>query len=432
MGEDCRHRSRAVADLQLKLYRKASSRKEKRFKHLKKLLVKKEVLHAAWENLNRDSSAAGVDFLSIRQVEEAGVEGFLRTVREELKTERYRAENVRRVDIPKDSGGKRHLGIMTVKDRLVQGAVKLVIEPIFEADFEDSSFGFRPCRSTRLASLEVYRWLETGMNRVVKGDVKDCFDNIPHDKLMDCLKTRIGDIYLLSLIESWLKVGVVKGGSVSYPEKGVLQGGVISPLLVNIYLDQFDKCWKREVFAGDAGEPGERLVRYADDFVVLGKNWVEFARIRKVLADLDLEVNKEKTLISNLEKGFEFLGYYFLAVSSEEGLEGKIRITPTDGSVRRVIEAIEKATEFNPQAPEPLGPVLEEVQKVVCPWYYYYRHTEYTEGLEEIQRYFNAQLREYIRKSRELEASTVQGEGRNGGGWVCGEDGGDRGVSKAF
>ena len=219
MDGDYRHHSRAAAHIQMKLYGEASSRKEKRFKHLKKLLMKEEVLRAAWENLNRNTNSAGVDSLSIRKIEESGVDEFLQTVREELKTNRYRTDNIRRVDIPKDNGSQRHLGIMTVKDRLVQGAMKLVLEPIFEADFEDCSFGFRPCRSTKLASLEVYKWLETGLNQVVKGDVKDCFDSIPHDKLMNCMKVRIDDKYVLSIIESWLKTGVMEAGSVSYPKK---------------------------------------------------------------------------------------------------------------------------------------------------------------------------------------------------------------------
>ena len=279
MDRDYRHHGRDIAHIQMKLYREASSRKEKPLKHLKKLLVKEEVLSAAWENLNRDTNSTGVDCVSIRQVEGSGVDEFLETVREELKTNRYRAENIRRVDIPKENGSMRHLGIMTVKDKLVQSAMKLVLEPIFEADFENCSFGFRPFRSTKLASLEVYKWLETGLNQVVKGDIKDCFDSIPHKKLMDCLKAKIEDKYLLSIIESWLKAGVVEGDSVSYPEKGVPQGGIISPLLVNIYLDQIDKLWRRDVFEGRVGRPNERLVRYADDFVVLGKNWVDFSRI---------------------------------------------------------------------------------------------------------------------------------------------------------
>lgn len=395
----------------MKLYREASSRKEKRFKHLKKLLAKEEVLRAAWGNLNRDTNSAGVDCLSIRQVEEAGVDEFLETVREELKTNRYRVNNIRRVDIPKEDGNKRHLGIMTVKDRLVQGAMKLVLEPIFEADFEDCSFGFRPFRSTKLASLEVYKWLETGLNQVVKGDIKNCFDSIPHKQLIDCLKARIGDKYLLSIIETWLKAGVVEADSVYYPEKGVPQGGIISPLFVNIYLSQLDRQWRRNIFDGHTVRSEERLVRYADDFVVLGRNWVDFAHIEAVLAELGLEINREKTYISNIKKGFEFLGYAFREVTSEEGLEGKIRLTPSGSSVRRVIEAVEKATEVEPSSPRPIEYVLEDVQKVVRPWICYYHHTEYFEGLEEIQRYFNAQLCEYTRKYRETEFSRMQ-EGR--------------------
>ncbi|MDI9394772.1 MAG: group II intron reverse transcriptase/maturase [Euryarchaeota archaeon] len=392
----------------MKLYRESSSKKEKPLKHLKKLLVKEETLRTAWKNLNRDTNSVGVDCLSIRQVKESGVDDFLKAVQKELKTNRYRADKIRRIDIPKENGTQRHIGIMTVKDRLVQGAMKLILEPIFEADFEDSSFGFRPSRSTKLASLEVYKWLETGLNHVVKGDIKNCFDSIPHKQIMDCLKVRIGDKYLLSIIEAWLKAGVVEADSVYYPEKGVPQGGIISPLLVNIYLSQMDREWRRNVFDGHAGRSEERLVRYADDFVVLGKKWVDFARIEAVLADLGLEINREKTYTSNVKKGFEFLGYTFREVSSKEGLEGKIRLLPSGSSVRRVIEAVEKATEFDPSSPRPLEYVLEDIQKVVRPWMCYYHHTEYLDGLEEIQRYFNVQLREYTRKYREIELFRMQ------------------------
>lgn len=408
MDRDYRHCSRDIAHIQMKLYGEASSRKEKPLKHLKKLLSKEEILRAAWENLNRDTNSIGVDCVSIRQVERSGVDEFLETVREELKTNRYRADNIRRVDIPKEDGSQRHLGIMTVKDRLVQNAMKLVLEPIFEADFENCSFGFRPYMSTKLASLEVYKWLETGLNQVVKGDIKNCFDSIPHQKLMDCLKARIEDKFVLSIIESWLKAGIVEADSVYYPEKGVLQGGIISPLLVNIYLDQLDKLWRRDVFHGRASRPEERLVRYGDDFVVLGKKWVDFAYIEAVLADLGLEINREKTYISNVKKGFEFLGYSFRQISSEDGLEGKIRLTPSGSSIRRVIETIEKATEFDSSSPRSIECVLEDIQKVVRPWIYYYHHTEYVEGLEEIQRYFNAQVSEYVRKYRESELSPLQ------------------------
>ena len=225
---------------------------------------------------------------------------------------------------------------------------------------------------------------------------------------MGCLESRIGYEYVLSIIESWLKACIVEADSVSYPEKGVLQGGIISQLLVNIYLDQLDKLWRRDVFGGRSGRPEERLVRYGDDFVVLGKNWVDFAHIESVLADLGLEINREKTYISNVKKGFEFLGYSFRQISSEDGLEGKIRLTPSGSSIRRVIEAIEKATEFDSSSPRPIECVLEDIQKVVRPWIYYYHHTEYVEGLEEIQRYFSAQIREYAIKYREPEPSTLQ------------------------
>lgn len=229
--------------MQLKLYTASRNDRKKKFGGLKKLLLNDEVLFAAWNDVRQNTRAAGVDSMTVAMVEEAGVLNFLKTIKKELKNTIYRADLVRQIKIPKSDGKERHLGIMTVKDRVVQAAVKLVLEPIFEADFDETSFGFRASRSTRLASLEVYKWLESGNDNVFKTDIEKCFDSIPHKRLMECLKCRIKDKFILSIIESWLTAGIMESGSVDYPEKGVLQGGIISPLLVNIYLDQFDNRW---------------------------------------------------------------------------------------------------------------------------------------------------------------------------------------------
>ena len=205
--------------------------------------MKDEVLYSAWENLNRNTKCTGVDSLTVQQVEASGVEEFIRTVKEELKKNKYRADEVRRIEIPKKNGGERQLGILTVEDRLVQSAVKLILEPIFEADFENCSYGYRAYRSAKLASLEVYKWLETGSTHYLRGDIEDCFDSIPHDKFMKVLKTRIDDKLILSLMGDWLKKGSEKDSSGKHSRKGLLQGGIISPLLVNFYLDQFDNHW---------------------------------------------------------------------------------------------------------------------------------------------------------------------------------------------
>ena len=322
------------------MYNKAKKNPGKRFKKLKKLLLKDEVLYTAWENLNRNTKSTGLDSITIKQVEASGVDNFIRSVKKELKQDRYTAGKVKRVEIPKRNGETRQLGILTVKDRLVQGAVKLILEPIFEADFEDCSYGYRAYRSAKLASLEVYKWLETGSIHYLKGDIEDCFDSIPHDKLIKALKTRIEDKFILSLIESWLKKGSTTGCFGKSSRKGLFQGGIISPLLLNLYLDQFDNQWADIGLKNVEGNSVEYLVRFADDFVILSKEWINLDRVRAVMAILGLELNKEKTYVGTAGNGFEFVGFYFQETVDENGLGSSIKIIPTEGSIEKVIENI--------------------------------------------------------------------------------------------
>ncbi|MGB9929004.1 MAG: reverse transcriptase domain-containing protein [Methanosarcina sp.] len=293
------------------MYIKAKRNPEKRFKKLKKLLLRDEVLYTSWKNLKKNKKSVGVDSLTIQQVEASGIESFIESIKMELKKGKYTADDVKRVEIPKKNGEIRKLGILTVKDRLVQGAVKLVLEPIFEADFENSSYDYRAYRSVKLASLEVYKWLESGNTHFFKGDINGCFDSIPHDKLMNTLRKRIGDKFILFLIESWLKKGSFIDNSGKPFDKGLLQGGVISPLLFNFYLDQFDNHWTEIGLKSIEGDSIEHLVRFADDFIVLSKEWIDSSRFETILDDLGLELNKEKTYVGSAAKGFEFLGFYF-------------------------------------------------------------------------------------------------------------------------
>jgi group II intron reverse transcriptase/maturase len=390
-----------LAEIQLKLYNKAKRNPEKRFKKLKKLLLKEEVLYTAWKNLNRNTKGTGFDSLTIQQVEASGVENFIRSVKKELKSEKYSAGEVKRVKVPKKNGGTRQLGILTLKDRLVQGAVKLILEPIFEADFENCSYGYRAYRSAKLASLEVYKWLETGNIHYLKGDIEDCFDSVPHDKLMKVLKTRIEDELILFLIEDWLKKGSVGNSSGKYSGKGLLQGGIISPLLLNFYLDQFDNQWAEIGLKNVEGDSVEHLVRFADDFVILSKEWINPDRVEAVLDVLGLEFNKEKTYVGTAANGFEFVGFYFQEIVDEKGLERSIEIIPTEGSIEKVIKSIEsiKCAEkaiFDDEnengAPDTF---VKNIYNVVDPWVNYYKHTDYAAGLERIEQSVNNRIKEF-------------------------------------
>ncbi|AKB28592.1 hypothetical protein MSSIT_1873 [Methanosarcina siciliae T4/M] len=397
--------NQTLAEIQLKLYNKAKRNPQKRFRKLKKLLLKDEILYTAWKNLNKNTKGTGFDSLTVQQVEASGVDKFIRVVKKELEDGKYIADAVKRVEIPKRNGETRQLGILTLRDRLVQGAVKLVLEPIFEADFENCSYGYRAYRSAKLASLEVYKWLEAGNTHYLKGDIEGCFDNIPHDKLMKIIKTRIGDELILSLVESWLKKGSFGSGSGKNSNKGLLQGGIISPLLVNFYLDQFDNHWAEIGLKNVEGESIEHLVRFADDFVVLSKEWIKPERAETIMAELGLELNREKTYVGAAANGFEFVGFYFQEILDENGLGNRINVLPTDGSIEKIIESIEsidiefkgKKNKFDSENEyQALNIVIKNIYNVVDPWVNYYRHTDYASGLERIEQCFNKKIQDFI------------------------------------
>jgi len=304
-----------VQDLQRKLYRKAKQDKDFRFYVLYDKVRLPHFLREAYRRCKAKDGCPGVDGVSYKDVEVYGVEKFISEIIEDLENKTYKPQAVLRVEIEKANGKTRPLGIPTVKDRVVQMTVKLVIEPIFEADFEDTSYGFRPRRSAEGAVREVKKNLQEGRSDVFDADLSAYFDTIPHKELMHLVALRISDKNILHLIKMWLKAPVMEDGRPKGGKKrkvGTPQGGVISPLLANIYLNLLDKAVNRT--GGIFQRNGVKIVRYADDFVLMAENIPEecLVYMKWMFSRMKLKLNEEKSrLVCAHAESFDFLGHTF-------------------------------------------------------------------------------------------------------------------------
>src|ERR1700730_5381138 len=300
--------------LQRTLYRVAKQQPERRFTLLYDKVYRQDILQEAWRRVRSNKGAAGVDEVDIDEVREYGEARFLGDIEQELRDGSYRVSLVRRVHIdkPGQPGKTRPLGIPTVKDRVVQMAVQLVIEPLFEADFMPCSFGFRPEKTPRMALSVIAEKTQAGYSHVVDVDLKSYFDTISHELLLELVERRVGDAKVVRLIRAWLKAGVLEEGRVTHPDRGSPQGGVVSPLLSNIMLHEVDRQWCR----GDGTmSHSVVLVRYADDMVLLARTESEakqaWERLQIQFAALRLVINQDKSRLTTVEEGFAFLGFEF-------------------------------------------------------------------------------------------------------------------------
>jgi group II intron reverse transcriptase/maturase len=389
--------SRKVQVLQSKLSRAAKQTLDRRFGALYDKIYRREVLKEAWKRVRANKGAPGIDDHDIDWIEEYGVGRFLEEIRRELKSQQYRPLPGKRCWIEKPGKPeKRPLGIPIIKDRVIQRACKLVIEPIFETNFLACSYGSRPRRSAKMATVQLQRAITHAKQTVIiDADIKGFFDNVDHDILLRLVQRRISDPRVLKLLKGWLKAGVMEDGAYTPSDgTGTPQGGVISPLMANVYLHTLDKMFKESDLSGT-------WVRYVDDIVITawGGGQHILKELRGMLKRLKLELSEEKTRVVSAEEGFDFLGIHFRLrpVTSNKKLEKVCRLWPSDRSMKRIRQKIRDT--IGRRYSKSLEEMIEELNPKLRGWHNYHKAVDpQRRRFVHLDRFVTDQLRIFLKR----------------------------------